>query len=196
MKLFTLPACLRKFRKDERGTMTMEFAIIAPLLFTVLIAGFEFFDAFKSYSRAAKTTYTIADIISRQDEIDDTYIHDLHKLMDALMPWLNEDKVLRVTSITYSAADGYEVAWSKHSDKTFSMDTSLSLDASSMLSFQYSSILPVVADGDSIILVETEVPHRTLISMFGLHDLVWKNEIAIRPRFASTINDVTVSAGS
>ena len=76
------------------------------------------------------------------------------------------------------------------------MDPEFQLDSSSLLSFQYTSILPEIADGDSIILVETEIPHRTLISMFQLHDLVWKNEVAIRPRFVSVINDVTVTAGS
>ena len=57
----------KRFRRDEAGTITVEFVIIAPVLLFLLALGFQFFDAFKYYSRAAKATYAVTDIISREE---------------------------------------------------------------------------------------------------------------------------------
>lgn len=178
---------LKRFRKDEDATITMEFAIVAPLLFFVIIAGFEFFDAFKSYGRAAKVTYSIADIMSRQRSVDEPFITEMHALTDALLPWMNEDKALTITGITYDVDDGYEVYCSKHSGYDMKMNFNLSLNTAVVQTKEYMDILPAIAPGDSIILVETVIPHRTLFSIFGLKDLVWQNQIAIRPRFIGRI---------
>ena len=185
---------LKRFRRDEDGTMTMEFAIVAPLLFIVIIAGFEFFDAFKSYGRAAKVTYTLADNLSRREEINEAKVTELHALMNALLPWMNGDKTLTITSITYDADEGYVCDWSKHSDQNMTMNFDLSLNSLALGTSVYTDILPSIAVGDSIILVETTIPHRTLFSMFGLKDIVWFNQIAIRPRFTSRLVDTTTGA--
>lgn len=184
----------RKFRKDENGTMTMEFVIVAPLLFMVIIAGFEFFDAFKSYGRAAKVTYTLADNLSRRETINEDKIKELHALMNALLPWMNESKTLTVTSITFDKDDGYVCDWSKHSDHNMTMNFDVALNSLALDTDVYTDILPSIAVGDSIILVETTIPHRTLFSMFGLKDLVWYNQVAIRPRFRSKLIDTTTGA--
>ncbi len=188
MKMF------RRFRKDEDATMTMEFVIVAPLLFLVILAGFEFFDAFKSYGRAAKVTYTIADNLSRREQIDEDKITELHALMNALIPWMNGDKTLTVTSITYDADNGYECDWSKHSDQNMTMNFNVALNSLALGTAEYQDILPSIAVGDSVILVETTIPHRTLFSVFGLQDLVWFNQVAIRPRFTSKLVDMTANA--
>ncbi len=188
---------LGKFRRDENATMTMEFAIVAPLLFIVIIAGFEFFDAFKSYGRAAKVTYTIADNLSRREEIDETEIVELHALMNALLPWMNGDKSLTVTSVIYDETDGYICDWSKPSKVVnvstgaLGIDFKFALNSKALSTPEIADVLPTIANGDSIILVETAIPHRTLFSMFGLEDLVWFNQVAIRPRFTSKLADVS-----
>ena len=191
-----------RFRKDEHGTITMEFAIVAPLLIATIFIGFELFDAFKSNSRAAKATYTIADILSRQVEIDDTYASELHLVLDALLPWLNEGKTLRITSIVFEENDPnddqddeYVVSWSKHSDENNAMNINFELTGSMLTQQEYVDILPTIADGDSIILVETTVPHRSLVSLLGLGDLVWRNQVVIRPRFVGELNATDEGGG-
>lgn len=202
-----MKSLMSRFRRDENGTITMEFAIVAPLFIATIIIGFELFDAFKSNSRAAKATYTIADILSRQVEVDDTYASELHLVLDALLPWLNEGKTLRISSITFHEGDPddpndndvYNVAWSKHSDDTNTINFGLELTGSMLTTVEYQDLLPTIADGDSIVLVETEVPHRSLISLLGLGDLVWRNQVAIRPRFVDALaasDEGTAAGGS
>ena len=192
-----------RFKRDESGTITMEFAIVAPLLFATIIIGFELFDAFKSNSRAAKATYTLADILSRQVEIDDAYASELHLVLDALLPWLNEGKTLRITSIVFDEGDpddpdddAYQVVWSKHSDETNTINFGLELTGSMLTTVEYQELLPTIAHGDSIILVETTVPHRSLVSILGLRDLVWRNQVAIRPRFVDALAAPDENTGS
>ena len=200
-----MKSLLSRFRRDENGTITMEFAIVAPLFIATIIIGFELFDAFKSNSRSAKATYTIADILSRQTDIDDTYVSNLHLVLDSLLPWLNEGKTLTITSILFDEHDPddddddeYVVSWSKHSDNTNTMNINFELTGSMLTQTEYASILPTIADGDSIILVETTVPHRSLVSLLGLGDLVWRNQVIIRPRFVGELiaTDEGSSGGS
>jgi len=132
---------LRSFGRDQEGTMTMEFAIVAPLLFIIIIAGFEFFDAFKSHGRAAKVTYSVADILSRQVEVDEPYITELHSLMNALLPWMNGDKSLTVSSVSFDKDNGYQCEWSKHSDTNMTMNFNLSLNGSVLKTQEYQDIL-------------------------------------------------------
>lgn len=193
----------KRFRRDEDGTITMEFAIVAPLMIFTVIIGFELFEAFYSASRASKATYTIADIMSRQVEVDDDYVSELHLVLDALLPWLNEGKSLRITSIKFNEGDpldddddAYEVIWSKHSDVDNQMNVTLELTGSMLTHTEYQELLPTIADGDSVLLIETTIPHRSLASLLDLGGLVWVNEVAIRPRFVGEVAATDESSGS
>lgn len=182
---------LKAFRDDERATITLEFVIIAPVLLFLLALGFQFFDAFKSYSRAAKATYAVADIISREkNPIDSTFDAKLHGLLEALLPWIQDDKAIRMTSIKWNVDEAdYEVIWSCEVNGA---DAALDFYAYSQLSTETLSAeqkakLPDLVPGDSVIFVETHIPYSALFDYIGLGDLVWENEVAVRPRFNSEV---------
>ncbi len=178
---------LKDFRDDERATITIEFVIIAPVLLFLLALGFQFFDAFKSYSRAAKATYAIADIISREkDPIDASFDAKLHGLLEALLPWIQDDKAIRMTSIKWDVdEDDYEVIWSceiNGSKAALDFYAYNQLTTETLSTVQKSK-LPDLVPGDSVIFVETHIPYSALFDYIGLGNLVWENEVAVSPRF-------------
>ena len=177
---------LRKFRDDTSATITVEFVIIAPVLLTLLALGFQFFDAFKSYSRAAKATYAVADIVSRQeDDIDGQFADKLHGLLEALLPWIQDDKSMRLTSIKWNVDESdYEVIWScPINGNNLDLDTFYyqSQLTTENLSAEQKAMLPDLVPGDSVVFVETHIPYSALFDWIGLGDLVWENRVAIRP---------------
>ena len=176
-----------RFRKDETGTITVEFVIVVPLLFALLVLSFEVFDAFKSYSRASKATYAVTDIISRQTSIDQKRVEELHMVLDSMMPWLNEDKWLRVTSLS-QGPNGYNVEWSHASGTNVTLNNA-------MIDEELKAILPQIAPGDTVILTETSIPHRSLVHWIGLDDVVWQIEQTVRPRFIAAIAGTAPAEG-
>lgn len=171
---------LTHFRTDTSGTVKIEFVIIAPLLFAWILGAFVFFDAYKHYSRSAKASYAIADIMSRQLDMDMARLLNMHDLMDALIPWSDSNKWIRISSISYDATDGYEVLWS-HASGTNEVLTTDTLTDVALARF------PDIAAGDTIIYTETSVPYRPLLKSFGLSGLTWRNRIAVRPRYVMSI---------
>jgi hypothetical protein len=49
------------------------------------------------------------------------------------------------------------------------------------------SILPEIANGDSVLLTESFVPHQAVISGFGIGDITFSAQAAYRPRFLASI---------
>lgn len=174
-----------RYRRDEDGTIIVEFVIVAPLFVVLIAMGFEFFDAYKSYSRASKASYTIADFVSRQDDFDNADLAKMHAFLDGLLPWLNGEKSLRVTWFRYDKDEGYSV------DKSLNYGDNRKKLTTATIPPDIHSILPDIAHGDMVILTETKVPHRPLIDMFKMSDIVWDNAIVVRPRYHYVIPPVS-----
>ncbi len=170
---------IRHFLKGTRGSMTVEAALILPLLFWALIATLVFFDAFRQQNIAMKASYTLSDLISREtDTLSPDDIDGLNGVFDYLT-FSNHPSWIRVTSIRWDATDAeFKVNWS-HATKDNDALTDLTLQGKA-------NIIPAMAVGDSVVLVETymiyEPPFRV-----GL-DANWTvNAVVTRPRFASQV---------
>ena len=190
---------IKRFKRDEDGTVTVEFVLLFPLLALWLGASFIFFDAFKTTSQAAKAAYTIADIVSRQPVIPNGYIDELYTLQENLLPRSPNGKWLRVTSIQYIEdpdldGDGlpdatyHQVLWSEA--KPLITDTNGNTNKMETADIP-TEILPTMSANDTIVLIENFVPYTSipipLLSELNFTGLEWRNRIVNRPRFSSKI---------
>lgn len=147
---------LRRFAASESGGMSVEAVIIFPILLWAFIAMFVFWDAFKSQNINLKATYTIADMISREDganTIDEDYIdgaNDVYGFLTGNRP----DNETRVSVVSVGlASDGItpelNLEWSESSNEA------------AMPGFndiaQIEDRLPILSVGDQLIVVETQV---------------------------------------
>ena len=142
---------LTRFRDDTRGTIMVETVLSLPLMFLVLTLTFEFFEIHRFKSSREKATYTIADMISREnDVITDTYMDNTKTLFDEIA---HDDGInqIRVSIIRYLAdTDEYEVSWSKIRG-VGSMNVLVDADVATG-----HDELPIMNDGEELIIIESK----------------------------------------
>ena len=167
---------LRRFLRDEHGTLTMEFLLWLPLLAFWFVVSVVFYDAYKSRNDAAKATHTLSDIMSRQVEVSDAYINDLALLEQKLLPRVSSGHKLRISSIQY-ANNAYTVLWSRAIGGGLPL-TSAEIDP---------NFIPQMADFDTVIVTEVSVPFVPFADWVGIQARSWSFALVTRPRFVSQI---------
>ncbi len=171
------PLSMQRFGRDEKGSMTVEFVIVLPLLMLWFVGSFVWFQTYRNYSHAEKASFAIADIMSRQTEVTNAFIDDLQPLFGRLQPRASAGQWVRVSSIKYDDEDGYQVLWSHNADG------GALLTDETMLT----ELLPEMMDGDTIILTETYVPYRPMVDWVGIPMLTWANRVVTRPRYVTSV---------
>jgi len=208
---------LRAYLRDERGTITMEYVLWLPILLFWLTISAVFYDAYKSRDDAAKAAYTIADILSRQTELSVTSIEELADLQRTLVPRAASTMFLRLSSFTCTGRDtdgdgifetgcldpatgvssDYEINWSilppidgwpddfldgATAPGVISSPAEIPIDS-----------LPLMAVGDTIVLVDVSVPFQPIASWVGVDVQEWVFRVAVWPRLVADI-DLTPDA--
>jgi len=171
---------LRSFRKEEKGTISVELVLILPVLFWGYLSMFSIFDAYRQHSLNQKAAYTLGDVISRETApIDDSYLTGSREMLAYLTANEDTDVAVRITSVTYDAdTDEYKKYWSKNKGWM----PSLSDDAIQALRED----LPVMPDNETVVVVETFVkydpPFNTGLQTREIHNFVFT-----RPRYAPQV---------
>lgn len=173
---YKLQNLARRFSDDTRGSVSVEVAIILPVLLWAFVAMWVFFDAYKTRSTTEKAAFTISDMLSRETgAIDDTYLTSAKKLFD-LLSRSDSASGLRVTVVSYSASqEDYVFKWSQVKGNIDAMTGSDMTDLGEML--------PAMSAGESLIIVETRTTYDPPLDV-GLGTLPMDTFIFTRPRFA------------
>lgn len=164
MLIQRLKALIRTFRDDTSGTFLVEAVIVLPLLFWTLAATYEFFEIHRYKSVREKATYTVADLLSReQSVVTETYMDNVKMLFDEASMDDGANQI-RVSVIRYDEGeDEYEVSWSEVRGPGGM--SALSDDDVANAHDE----LPIVGDGEQVIQVETRSRYDPLFDV-GLTD--------------------------
>ncbi len=168
---------IRRFLNDERAAVAFETVLMTPILVWAFIGSFVFFDAYRVYNTTVKTTYMVADMLSRQTNM--VYGHDIQGMADVADAIIrgSDDVEMRVTQI--GMVDGnYSIDWS-HGVNGAARLFDANLDA-------ISDQLPIMPNGERIILVETRVTYEAPFDI-GLTVARFENFTLSRPRYAGQI---------
>jgi len=178
----TLPflAPLRRFLRDDRGSVMAEALITMPILIWVYVSLFAFWDGYRSSNMLQKASYAVSDIISRESEVSAADLTGLSQVLEFMLP-SDMNATMRVTSVTWDAVDNrYEVLWSR-------MVSGSGLPALTTGTLQpLAARLPNMTDGDTVVLVETQAIYRTVMNV-GLNDMTMNEFIVTRPRFVNRV---------
>lgn len=175
-----LRSSVSRFVEDTCASVTVEAVIILPLLAAWFVGSFVFFDGFKNRNTASKASYTIGDILSRRTEAaTPTYIDNLQTLYDTLV-FTNGSTAMRVTSLEWDGTE-HDVLWSYSTKAGLSKQTD-----SNVKTADFRSRIPLMATGESVILVETYSDYNPAFNV-GWDSHVWENFVVTSPRFASCL---------
>ena len=171
---------LAAFRDETGGTVSVEFIIMAPIVFWAYASMFSWFDAYRQVGVHEKAAFTVADMISRETApIDDDYIDATRELVQFLTR-TSENPDLRVSVIRFvKSRNEFRLDWSS-SRGGFNSLTNAQVK-------NWHDKLPMLVNQERIILVETRINY-TPPFLFGLNE---ENELQTfifsRPRFAPQV---------
>lgn len=167
---------ITRFWSETSAAVAFEAVILFPVLALAWIGSFAFFDAYRTYNTSVKATYTIADLISRQEEVDQAEIDGMRNMLISMIRG-NDDVQIRVTQILRSTDDDYRV------DGSFATGTLAELATPNLVPLE--DRLPAMAAGERVILVESYIDYAPTFDV-GLNDLTFDNFILTRPRNSTT----------
>ncbi|PCJ74312.1 MAG: hypothetical protein COA53_09760 [Rhodobacteraceae bacterium] len=175
---------INEYLKDDSGTATIEFVLWFPLLMFWMLGIVVFFDAFKSRGALIAANTVVADIISRNSEVDTAYLDLLQLLQSSLLPKTSGGG-LRISSILYTIDPDivddpgtYTVQWSGVTGTA----TIVLEDADIQI-----SELPDMYSSETVLLVESFVPYVPMTSYIGMTVTTLRRTIAISPRYDSRV---------
>lgn len=165
---------LRKFLRDTTGAVAFETIVITPILAWTLVGSFVFFDAFRTFNSSLKATFSVADFFSRQTRpITPNDVEGLSNVFET-MTRNPAGGSIRVSLIEFTGTD-HEVVWSEGSD------TETCLRDNVLQSFADEGMLPPLAAGERVYLVESFTPYRPYFDM-GLANQDFDHFSVTRPR--------------
>lgn len=184
-----------RFARSESGSLSIEAVFAVPILAWAITATFVFFDAFKTQYISQRATYTVADMLSREEvAIDTNYLTALHEMYDYLSNSEGNNN-LRVTVIERktdpNTGDPYlDLIWSHGVGVAEYVNLSVIEDR-----------IPGIAVGEQLIIVESEQEWSPAFGV-GLASYNFYEMALARPRFApklcwqTTTGCTTPAAGS
>ncbi len=176
MTRFRLKPLFRNFAREDKGAVIAEFLFAMLWLCWWYVAAFAFFDGFRQYNASIKATYTVGDILSRQMfPVDKGYLDGLKGLYEYTIKFGSTPE-LRYTSIKWVDNPGqYEVHWS------YATGSKQKLTNGDLPQIQ--DKLPILSDGEHVILVESSSIYNTLFAVGVSDGLEFNNFMVTSPRF-------------
>ena len=177
----TLRRRARAFLSGSDGVVSVETVIMFPLLLWGFGAMFVFWDAFKSQNINLKASYTIADMISREDDpITPAFITGMNQVYQFLIG-RDDGNDVRVTVVSQGLdTDGVtpvkNLEWS-HATGLMQPFTEVGL---------LEDNLPIMSVGDQLIVVETQMTWIPVLS-YGLSERQMTQMIFTSPRFVPQV---------
>lgn len=179
-----------RFRNEDRGTVSVETVLIFPLLLWAYAAMFIYWDAYKAQNVNLKATYTIADMISREDAtslITPDYIDGMNDVYSFLVRRATGNDV-RVSVVDFvpdpsdpTAPAQMRLRWS-HATGSYTGHTDVT---------PIQARLPQMPSGAELIVVETQMtwspPFNFTLEPIGLSTRGMTQLVFTSPRFAPQI---------
>ena len=171
-------AALGRFARDTAGNYTVEAVLIFPLLVWGYLGMWIFYDAFRQQNVNLKASYTIGDMLSREQSVNGitpAYVAGLNEVLDFLTVSRHPNR-LRVTVVRFDAdEDRHFLEWSEGTAGMPDYDQS-------GVDLHLHAEIPVLADGATAIVLQTETDYEPIADV-GLPAVTFDNLVVTAPRF-------------
>ena len=165
---------LKRLRSDQSGVSAVEFALLLPLLIMIYFGLAETTQMLMADRRISQVAFSVGDLVSRTDQIDDAEMTDIFTVARVIMEPFPVSTVMgiRVTSIAVAPDGRASVVWS---------------DASGTLGAHATGI-PITIDGsrvnpgETVVLSEVQYLYRGLSSMVIADGMTLSAQFYLKPR--------------
>lgn len=171
---------VKRFAADESGLIMTEFLILLPLLVWAFMALVVYWDTWRTINEAQKASYAIADLVSRQSEVNISFINGMETVMEGLLGRPNI-VTMRITSVQWnydassSLPGSYALIFSRSPNNRVPQ-----LTLSQVQDLQ--NKIPVMNPGDTTVVLETWTAYRPGFDV-GIPVSSFGNFIVTKPRY-------------
>ncbi|WP_299475179.1 TadE/TadG family type IV pilus assembly protein [uncultured Roseibium sp.] len=110
---------LKKLRRDEDGVSAVEFAMILPFMFLLLIGMTELAEALNQDRKVSRIANAIADLVAQEEAVERNDLNDLLDIgAEILAPYPADNLQVIVASITFDEDGDATVDWSRDSTES------------------------------------------------------------------------------
>ena len=177
---------LRRYQRNERGVAAVEFALVSPILFSLLLGGVEISRYILVHQKAEKMVYSVADVIS---QLEDVTSGDVDAVLGASTEFMNPydnfdaNGILFLSNVHKDPGDpDQEVRWQCSGGGSLSAVSRVGeVDNGA-------AVLPgtmVLADDDDVIVAEVVYTYQPVINWYAIQNLRIYKSTMFRPRLGS-----------
>lgn len=190
----SLETARRRYVSDQRGVAALEFALLAPLVLVLCIAGVVVGEAVLVNQKVSNTAYTLADLVSQfsRATVGSTTstqigLSDAFKLASLVMtPFPGTNAQIILSALTYDGAN-YQTVWSvSQNAAAYPVGKSAALDQS--------NVPPALTSGNGqILMVEVFYSYKTpfasvMSAIWGGPTITLSSRQFARPRMSNTVD--------
>lgn len=119
--------CVRRFREDKKGSISIEFGILASVLIVMLFSGMEYGRYILLNQKADKAVAGVGDMVSQYTEIQSRDIKDIFLAASNILEsyQYKGQGVLVVSHIHAATAGQPKITWQEVSSKSFNVASKL-----------------------------------------------------------------------
>ena len=174
---------LRRFRRAKSGLAAVEFALIAPVLVTLLLGTIELCNALECHQKVTMLASTAADLVAQTTSVSSTDMANVFAAVNAIIyPFPATNTKIVVTSILSDGNGGGTVGWSQGYNAT-ALTPGNAITVPSGLMTQ--SECP--KDACSVILAQVTYDYTSPIGRFLLGTVTMSDIFYARPRKSATV---------
>ena len=177
MRRRVLPALLARLRRDSRGVTVVEFALIAPILLTLYLAGFSLSDAIACQRKVTLTARTVSDLASRYSSMSATDADTVLAVStQVLSPYNAARAQIRLSEVRVTSSTAAQVVWSRSLRGTpLTVGSSITLSAN------------MAATGSYLILGETSYAFTPTFAFGAAQAMTLSDQTIMSPRLSDQV---------
>ena len=174
---------IRQFRGSQSGLAAVEFALIAPVLVTLLLGTVELCNALDCHQKVTMLASTSADLVSQATSVSATDMSNIFGAVDAIIyPFAAANAKIVVSSIVSDGNGGGTVAWSQEQNTTaLTVGSSVTLPDGLMPKDE------CALDACSVILAQVTYEYTSQFGKFFLGTVPMTDTFYSRPRRSVTV---------
>lgn len=173
----------RKFRRAESGLAAVEFALIAPVLVTLLLGTVELSNALNAHQKVTLLASTGADLVAQATSVSSSDMSNIFAAVDAVIyPFAAANAEIVISSIVSDGNGNGTVAWSRAQNTTpLTANAAVTVPAGLMTSSQ------CPANACSVILATVTYNYTSPFGHFIVGTLPMSDIFYARPRRSATV---------
>ena len=174
---------VKLFGKAKSGLAAVEFALIAPVLVTLLLGTVELCNALSCHEKVTMLASTGADLVAQATSVSASDMNDVFSAVNAIVyPFSSSNAKIVISSISSDGNGGGTVAWSK------AQNTS-ALTAGNAVTVP-SGLMPkdqCAKDACSVILAQVTYDYTSPVGKFFVGTVPMTDTFYARPRRSTSV---------